>query len=90
LDPAEAPAAGLARLYHQRWQIETAYCELKSTLLGGRVLRARTPDGVTQEVYALLTCYQILRTAMTDATNTNPDTAPDRASFTIALLAARD
>lgn len=90
LRPDQAPAAGLVRLYHQRWQIETAYCELKSTLLGGRVLRARTPDGVTQEVYALLTCYQILRTAMTDATNTNPDMAPDRASFTIALLAARD
>ncbi|MDR7381193.1 IS4 family transposase [Promicromonospora iranensis] len=90
LDPAQAPAAALVRLYHQRWQIETAYCELKSTILGGRVLRAKTPAGVTQEIYALLTCYQLLRTAMTDATNTNQDLAPDRASFTIALLAARD
>ena len=34
-------------------EIETAYLELKSTVLGGRVLRARTPDGVEQEVYAL-------------------------------------
>jgi hypothetical protein len=64
--------------------------ELKSTILGGRVLRARTPDGLTQEVYALLVCYQILRLAMADATATQPDVDPDRASFTVALHAARD
>jgi len=54
------------------------------------VLRARTPSGVDQEVYALLVTYQILRTAMCDATNTAPGLDPDRASFTIALQAARD
>jgi IS4 transposase len=26
------PAAELIRLYHQRWEIETAYLELKSAL----------------------------------------------------------
>ena len=79
----------MIRLYHQRWEIETAYLELKASILGGRVLRARTPAGITQEVYALLVTYQILRTAMTDAANTT-DVDPDRASFTIALNAARD
>ncbi len=54
------------------------------------MLRARTPDGLTQEVYALLVTYQILRIAITDATSTQPDVDPDRASFTIALHAARD
>jgi hypothetical protein len=71
-------------------QIETAYLELKSSILGGRVLRARTPAGIDQEVYALLATYQILRTAMTDAINTTPHLDPDRASFTTALHAARD
>jgi hypothetical protein len=89
-DPRRHPAAALIRLYHQRWEIETAYLELKSSILGGRVLRARTPTGIDQEVYALLVTYQILRTAMTDATNTIPDLDPDRASFTTALHAARD
>ncbi|MER0479730.1 IS4 family transposase [Streptomyces sp. Edi2] len=42
-DPATHPAGELVRLYHERWEIETAYAELKSTILGGRVLRARTP-----------------------------------------------
>jgi hypothetical protein len=84
------PAFGLVTLYHQRWEIETTYLELKSSILGGRVLRARTPQGIDQEVYALLACYQILRLAMADATSTQPDVDPDRASFTIALQTARD
>ena len=84
------PALDLVALYHQRWEIETAFLELKSTTLHGRVLRARTPAGIDQEVYALLTTYQTLRLAMTSATDTDPDTNPDRASFTIALNTARD
>jgi hypothetical protein len=90
LDHHRYPAAEPITLYHQRWEIETVYLELKSTILGGRVLRARTPAGIEQEVYALLVTYQILRTAMTDATNSVPTLDPDRASFTIALHAARD
>ncbi len=89
-DPARYPAADLAVLYHERWEAETAYFELKSTILGGRVLRARTPDGIEQEVYALLVTYQALRTAIADAAATVPGTNPDRASFSVALNAARD
>jgi hypothetical protein len=89
-DPVRYPAAELVTLYHQRWEIETAYAELKSTILGGRVLRARTPTGVEQEVYALLAVYQVLRLAMADATAADPATSPDRASFTVALHTARD
>jgi hypothetical protein len=90
LDHRRYPAVELVRLYHQRWEIETAYLELKSSILGGRVLRARTPTGIDQEIYALLACYQILRLAMADATDTQPAVDPDRASFTIALQTARD
>ncbi|MEU6760870.1 IS4 family transposase [Streptomyces sp. NPDC046685] len=90
LDHHRHPAAELTALYHQRWEIETAYLELKSTILGGRVLRARTPEGIDQEIYALLVVYQLLRTAMADATSTRPGTDPDRAGFSIAWQAARD
>ncbi|MFA1544123.1 IS4 family transposase [Actinomadura monticuli] len=89
LDPRRHPAAEIVKLYHRRWEIETAYLELKSTTLGGRVLRSRTPQGVDQEIYALLTVYQALRLAMADAT-TSGGLPADRAGFTIALLAARD
>jgi hypothetical protein len=80
----------VAQLYHQRWEIESVYLELKATMLGGRILRSTTLQGITQEVYALLCTYQILRQAITDATDTVPGADPDRASFTIALHTARD
>lgn len=62
---------------------------MKSPLLGGRVLRARTPAGIEQEIYALLSGYQALRLAVADAL-LGQEAAPDRAGFTIALNAARD
>lgn len=89
LDP-DCGAEEIVRLYHQRWEIETAYCELKSTILGGRVLRARTPAGVEQEVYALLVAYQAIRIAIADTAIARPEMDPDRASFTVALNTARN
>lgn len=86
-DHRRYPATDLAALYHQRWEIETSYLELKSTILGGRVLRARTPEGIAQEIYALLVTYQALRIAISDATGT---ATADRAGFSIALNTARD
>ncbi|WP_228839025.1 transposase [Nocardia amamiensis] len=88
-DEERYPASELVALYHARWSIETSYLELKSTILGERVLRARTPDGVAQEIYALLVTYQALRIAMSDAT-TSTGAAADRAGFSIALNTARD
>jgi hypothetical protein len=87
---ADAPAGELVRLYHDRWEIETAYLEIKQTLGEGRVLRARTPAGLDQEIHALLVTYQVLRIAICDATLARPDVDPDRGSFTVALHAARE
>lgn len=89
LDP-DCRAAEVVGLYHERWEIETSFYELKSTILGGRVLRAHTPAGVDQEIYALLVTYQALRIAISDATLSRADLDPDRGSFTVALHAARD
>lgn len=88
-DPA-VPAVEIVGLYHERWEIETCFAELKSTSLGGRVLRSRTPTGVAQEIYALLITYQALRIAISDTTLQRPEIDPDRGSFTVALHAARD
>lgn len=51
---------------------------------------ARAPASTDQEVYALLVVYQALRTAMADATNSDPRIDPDRAGFSTALATARD
>ena len=89
-DHRRYPAAALVRLYHERWEIESAYLALRHTLLDGRVLRSGDRPGVEQELWALLTLYQLLRMAMVTAVETRPGTNPDRASFTTALEAARD
>jgi hypothetical protein len=71
-------------------EIEVAYLALRHTLLGGYVLRSRDRAGAEQELWALLTVYQVIRMAMTAATGSVPGTDPDRASFTAALETARD
>jgi Insertion element 4 transposase N-terminal/Transposase DDE domain len=90
LDPRGCPAFELVKLYHERWEVETVYLEIKSTMLGGRVLRSVLPAAVDQEIYALLAAYQILRIAIVDATDTVPAADPDRACFAIALETARE
>ena len=88
-DPNAAPADELAALYFQRWEIETAFGELKTHQRGpGVVLRSKLPDGVLQEVYGYLCVHYAIRWLMHSvATDSGRD--PDRLSFTRSLRAAR-
>ena len=85
LDHRHHPATELVRLYHERWEIEIAYLALRHTILDGHVLRSQDRPGLEQEIWALLTLYQLLRMAMVTAVESRPQTNPDRASFTTAL-----
>jgi hypothetical protein len=81
LDPAEAPAAELAALYHERWEIETALDELKTHLRGAQiVLRSKTPELVEQEFWGLLMAHFAIRGLMHEAA-LKADEDPDRLSF---------
>ncbi len=81
LDPVAAPAAELAALYHERWEGEGIFAELKVTLPGERlVLRSRRADLVKQEVYGLLLVHLALRQLMYEASRQN-GCDPDRLSF---------
>jgi hypothetical protein len=51
LDPQRFPAFAIVRLYHERWEVESTYLEIKSTLLGRRVLRSPNPALIAQEIY---------------------------------------
>lgn len=89
LDHQRHPAQELAELYQQRWEIETAFYGLKTTLRGpDRVLRSHTPAGVEQEVLAHLITYQALRAVLCQAA-THAGLDPDRLSFTVAVRSAR-
>jgi Insertion element 4 transposase N-terminal/Transposase DDE domain len=88
-DHRRYPAAALIALYHERWEHEITYLALRHTLLAGRVLRSGDPEGLRQEMWALLALYQALRTAITDAIATVPGTDPDRASYQVAVDTAQ-
>ncbi|MGW7674675.1 IS4 family transposase, partial [Streptomyces sp. NPDC054775] len=90
LDAQRYPADRLVRLYHERWEHESAYYALRHTILHGRVLRSCDPVGVEQEMWALLILYQLLRRVMIEAAESRPGTDPDHCGSTIALHTARD
>ncbi|KAB1976634.1 IS4 family transposase [Streptomyces triticiradicis] len=90
LDVDRYPAHELIALYHHRWQAETCYFSLKSTILDGRVLRSRTVPGIEQEVYALLTVYQALIRIAGDVLTAQPGLSAERVSLTVLLNASAD
>ena len=89
LDPDLAPAGELAALYTERWEVETALAELKTTQRGPKqVLRSRSPELVAQEVWAHLLVHYALRQVMHTAALAE-DLDPDRLSFIRTLRVIR-
>ncbi len=89
LDPKQAPALELAALYQQRWEIETAFDELKTHLRGRAiVLRSKTPDLVRQEFYGLLLAHFAIRGLMHEAA-LKADLDPDELSFVHSVRVVR-
>jgi len=81
LDHENAPAADCAALYHERWEIESAFDELKTHLRGkGVILRSKTPDLVRQEFYGLMLAHFAIRGLIHEAA-LKADEDPDRISF---------
>jgi len=89
LDPADASAVDLAAAYAQRWEIETAFDELKTHQRGARmVLRSKSPELVRQEIWGYLCCHYAIRTLMLEAAD-HAAVDTDRVSFVAALRFAR-
>lgn len=86
LNPRSAPALELIQLYHERWEIELAIREIKTyQRLQLKVLRSKTPEGVMQELYALLLAHYAVRVLMHQSAR-DADLDPDRLSFTEAVF----
>jgi len=85
LDAGLYPAKELIVLYHERWEIEIEFDELKTHMIDKTpTLRSKTPLGCLQEIYGLLIAHMAVRTLMAEAAS-KWDLDPDRLSFTGAL-----
>jgi hypothetical protein len=90
LDPARYPAAELIALYHERWEIELAYDELKTVMLAREeAIRSRSPAAVRQELWGLLLAHNLVRLEMARVA-AEAGVAPTRVSFVGALRLIRD
>jgi len=66
LDAERFKRKTLARLYHERWCIETSYQEFKQTFHAD-VLRSKTADNIEKEFAAHVLAYQLVRRLMAAA-----------------------
>lgn len=90
LEPyGEATATELAAAYHERWEVENTFDELKTHQRGpARILRSKSPDMVKQEIWALLLTHYSIRHLMCRAAD-EADIDPDRLSFLRSLRIIR-
>jgi hypothetical protein len=90
LDPRLLAPEQAAAAYASRWQLETCFDELETSIRGGAavVLRSKSPPLIRQEIYAMLCCYQAIRTLISHAADT-AGLDPGRISFTRARDAVR-
>jgi hypothetical protein len=79
LDPEQYPAADLAELYGRRWEIETNFKHLKTTLKM-EVLRCQTVEGVEKELTMYALVYNLIRLVMLEASR-RQSVAVERISF---------
>jgi hypothetical protein len=90
LDAEAYAAAEIAALYHERWEIELAYDEIKTEMLEREEsLRSRSPERVEQELWGVLLAYNLVRLEMQKVAELAA-VSPVRISFVAALHLVRD
>ena len=61
-DAKAYPAAELAALYHERWELELGYDEVKTEMLAREEsIRSKSPVAVAQELFGILLAYNLVR-----------------------------
>jgi hypothetical protein len=90
IDADRYPAAEIRTLYHERWEIELGYDEVKTKMLERQeAIRSRTPSGVGQELWGVALAYNLVRLEMVRIAE-EAEVAPTRISFVMALRLIRD
>jgi len=85
LDSQRYPAAEIVALYHERWEIELGYNEVKRVMLAREeTTRSKSPRGVAQELWALALAYNLVRYEA-EKVAAEAGVPPIRISFVAAL-----
>jgi hypothetical protein len=85
VDPERYPAAELRVLYHERWEIELGFGEIKTDMLERlETLRSKSPAAVAQEMWGVLIAYNLVRIEMKRIAK-DLGVVPTRISFVAAL-----
>lgn len=85
VDEMRYPADELRALYHERWEIELGFGELKTDMLERlETIRSKSPTAVAQEMWGLLIAYNLIRLEM-QRIAAEFDVAPTRVSFVASL-----
>lgn len=85
LDPKRYPAAEIVALYHERWEIELGYNEVKRVMLAREEsTRSKSPNGVAQELWGLALAYNLVRFEA-ERVAAEAGVPPIRVSFVAAL-----
>ena len=85
LDPKTYPRNEVVELYHERWELELGYDELKTEMLAREeAIRSKTPAAVAQELWGLLLAYNLVRLEM-ERIAKEAGVEPIRISFVAAL-----
>ena len=83
LDPDLYPPGEIARLYGIRWQIETHFNQLKTSMKMSQI-KCKTAEGILKELLMHLIVYNLLRKVILDAAQ-RQKVEPKRISFIDAL-----
>ena len=83
LDPERYPAKAIAKLYQQRWRIETNLRHLKTTMKM-EVLHCHSVEGVLKELAMFALVYNLVRMVMLEAAR-RQEVPVERISFIDAL-----
>jgi len=90
LDPKLYPAKEIVALYHERWEAEITYDEIKTHMLERQeTIRSRSPEGVRQELWGIAIAYNLVRLEM-ERTAAELGVAPTRISFVHSLALVRE
>lgn len=82
VDPSLYPANEIIELYHERWEIELGYGEIKTDMLDAtkQPLRSKSPERIRQEIWGILIAYNLIRLEM-ERIAQEADVKPTRISF---------